>query len=429
MSSNPQSSPTGLHRLDTGRQHWFRQAGNAATAATAVAASLACHGEFDAEKYLVYSFGDLSLRPRLEVSEVYNSNLYYGQVAEIDDFATFIRPGLNLVYGDSQESFISLSYATDIAVYATQHELDYVGHILNHHSEIKRARTTLSGQDSFSLGRSTLGGSFSYIKKPIGSSTLNDDWKVDYEVSPKAMAGVEVQYNWVDYNAADFGPGYHLYDYQGITGSTRFGYTPSEKIVLYPQFSFTRSFLSPNKSNVRSAPDLSSIGFSVGAQGEFTPKLTGTISGGYEIREYEDNTQVPDGWIANVELRWQARPKTSVALGFRHWIQVTRDAVGISYNADRPSLTLTQELGTQGRWNVSASGYYQFDDYNADYVIAGRRIARTDDYAGIGFRTSYRWTAWLTTSASYDFTTYRDNLPTVPDYDVHLFTLLATAGF
>lgn len=384
--------------------------------------------EFDAEKYLLYNIGELSLRPRLDSSTTYDSNLFYAEQNQEDDFIFKIHPGLSLVYGSRLDNNITVSYRTDITKYLSNDILDYVGHIVSHQSRIKLSRVSLQAADSFSISRSTLGGTFSYIQRPIGLVMLDDNWRADYDLSPKTLLGGGFQFNWVDYDAADLGR-FLLYDYMSYTGSFRAGYRPSEKLLFFPQISYSQSFLSKNQAAAIDAPDLSAVGFSLGAEGEFSPKITGVITAGYEIRSYEDSTDVPDGWITNVEARWQARPKTVLALGYRHWIMVSREARGIAFTIDRPYLSLTQQLGTQGRWTVTGDGYYQLQDHTSNYGIFGSTEKRQDDLYGMGFSTAYRWTPWFTTSARYDFQSYTDNIPSIPDYDVHRFTLRLSAGF
>jgi hypothetical protein len=384
--------------------------------------------EFDAEKYLIYGFGEFSLRPHLEVHEIYDSNLFYAESDEIDDFITRIRPGLNLVYGSSLENNITISYSTDITQYATRNELDYIGHIVQNRTQLRFARLSILGQDSFTISRTTLGGTFSYIQRPVGLITFADNWKVDYDLSPKTLIGAEISFGRFDYDASDLGS-FRLYDFTTFTGNVRAGYRPSEKIVFFPQISYGQNFLSKNQETAPDAPNLSSLGFSVGAQGEFSPKITGLITAGYEVRNYEDGTDLPDGWIATVEARWQARPKTLVAVGYRHLIQVSQEVQGVAMIIDRPYASVTQQIGTEGRLTIGADGYYQYQDHSSDYAIFGATEKRQDDLFGAGLQASYRWTPWFNTTARYDFLSYSDNIRSIPDYDVHRFTLRLSAGF
>src|SRR5690606_36328478 len=155
--------------------------------------------------------------------------------------------------------------------------------------------------------------------------------------------------------------------------------------------------------DVREPPVLNSYGFSIGAEGDFTPKLTGIVSAGYELRSYEDDTDIPNGLVANVELRWQARAKTSVALSYRHWTRVSRETLGYTASAPRSAFSASQELGTQDRWFVNLDGYYQFDDYDRPVQTGGQCVVREDTLVGIAVRASFRWYSWLVASASYDF--------------------------
>ncbi|MGE3309427.1 MAG: outer membrane beta-barrel protein, partial [Limisphaerales bacterium] len=234
-----------------------------------------------------------------------------------------------------------------------------------------------------------------------------------------------------DYDESDLGS-IHIYDYMGYNVGARLGYMPSEKLVVYPEFTFGQNFLGKNNPTVATAPEVDSYSFQAGAEGEFTPKLTGTVAGGYEIRRYSDDSDIPDGWVADFQLRWEVRPKTALAAGYRHFIQVSREARAIPYTAHRPTASVVQELGTEGKWILSLDGYYQFNDYQGDFRDPGppdRMVARTDEYYGGGLRATWRWQPWLRATASYEYRHYADNLIAVPNYDLHRISLRLTAGY
>lgn len=389
---------------------------------------LSASAEWDAEKYLVYGFGSLSLRPRLEVHETFDTNLFYQETNPDSDFITRVRPGLTLMLGKSGENSSSITYLTDIAEYAETDALDYIGHIVSHRAQFQQGRTTITGEDYLATSRSALGGTISYLRRPVGLLSLHDNWRINYEVSPKAILGLDLTHDYLDYEAADL-TGSFLADFQTISGGLRAGYVFSERIVVYPQFTYRRTELFPNNPGARPPGVLSAYGVSLGAEGEFTPKLTGRIAGGYELREYSDGLPVPDGWIADASLRWQMRAKTMATLSFRHWITVAPDSLGTAYTGDRIAVSISQQFGTQGRWSATAEGYLQQHEYGDGFLLGGARVERADDMAGCTASTSYRWTPWLSTVADYLFGHYTDNIPGIPNYDVHRFTVRFVAGY
>lgn len=397
--------------------------------------------EFDAEKYLVYDFGKITLRPQVEIAETYDSNIRFNETDPISDLVTTVRPALLGIYGDRTASYLSLKYSLDGTFYAENDQFNDLGHTVLHQSRFRFSRLTLEGTDRFNLSRSLLGGTFSYIDQRVGLMTLSDQWKVDYEISPKAVVGIKGLFDLADYDAEDLAqaspdPGQpsHLYDFMSYGGGARFGYRPSEKITIYPEATVGISTLERNNPLAREAPDLNYFNFVIGAEGEFTPKLTGLVSGGYEIREYADDTEVPDGWVANLLLQWRPRPKTGVSVGYRHWIDVSREALGYIYGADRVTLSLRQELGTHGRWTAMLDGYYQIDNYDREVRDFGRDpsgpyVRRVDHLGGVSARMAYRWQPWFTVSAGYDLLMYDDNLESIPNYEVHRFSLRMVAGY
>jgi hypothetical protein len=411
------------------------------TVAAVLVLALPASGEFDAEKYLIYDFGRVTLRPQLEVVETYDTNVRFNETDPISDLVTTVRPSLLGVYGDRENNYLSLRYSLDGTFYAENDQLNDLGHTVLHQSRFRFSKVIFEGTDRFNLSRSLLGGTFSYIDDRIGIMTLSDQWRADYDLSPKTVLGIKGLFDLADYDAADLAQAspdpsrpVHLYDFQSFGGGARFGYRPSEKVTVYPEVTAGISSLSANNSLAREAPNLSYYNFVVGAEGDFTPKLTGLVSGGYEIRQYDDDTDVPDGWVANLRLQWRPRAKTTVSVGYRHWIEVSREALGYIFNAHRPILSLRQELGTEGRWTATLDGYYQIDDY--DRAVrdigsdpSGPLVQREDHLAGVSLRMGYRWQPWFTITGGYDFLIYEDNLTAVPNYEVHRFSLRLVAGY
>ncbi len=391
-------------------------------------AGLTCHGAADPERYLLFSVGEVTLRPQLEIAETYDSNIFYKEEDPEDDFITSVRPGLRVVYGDLTENFISLRYTLDASFYADRHDLNNVGHFVSHQSRFAFARLTIQAEDEFSLTDGLLGGTYSYIERRVGQLAWSSNWRADYMISPRSLVGLSASVDWVEYDENDLAP-FHLYDFVGYSGGLRVGYLPSERITIFPQVTYGRSTLSRNFETVANAPDLSHYGFSIGIEGEFTPKLSGLVSGGYEFRSYEDDTDVPDGWVANARLVWLARPKTTVTLGYRHWIHVSQEVFGYAATAHRVTLGIRQEIGTQGRWTANLFGWYQISNYERDVLLNGREIQREDKLAGVTLSASYRWYSWLVASVAYDFRTLDDNIPTIQNYEVHRVSLRLLAGY
>lgn len=384
-------------------------------------------GEFDSERYLIYNLGPVSLRPQLEVAETFDTNLFFDEDNGESDLVSSIRPGLRLVLGDPSQNFFSIRYTLDAALYADHSDLDTFSHALNHRTRYRRSRITLDAEDRFGLTRTLLGGSFSYIRRRIGQETWNNSWQVSYEVSPKMMLGVRSAVDLVDYDAADLGE-YHLYDYFAYGGGVRAGYRPSDKLVLFPEVTISQNQRDRNSVRAVEAPVMNLYGLSVGAEGEFSPKITGLVSAGYEMRSYSNGADIPDGWTANARLRWTVRPKTSLSVSYSHMVTASRDAVGFAYDAHRPSVSVTQELGTEGRWLLNLDGYYQFDEY----LSSGQNSTdRKDNLLGFVMAGTYRWKPWLSLTALYSFSSYSDNIPKeqIPDYVVHRFTVRLATGY
>ena len=85
------------------------------TCGAALAAAAANVFALEPSDVLVFSHGPLSLRPQLGVSEQFNDNIFYSDIARRSDFITMISPGLKLLVGQDlpDQNHIKLQYTLD----------------------------------------------------------------------------------------------------------------------------------------------------------------------------------------------------------------------------------------------------------------------------------------------------------------------------
>ena len=152
--------------------------------------------------------------------------------------------------------------------------------------------------------------------------------------------------------------------------------------------------------------------FNLGARGEFTAKLTGTFTFGYQTRQVAANP-TERMFAFDGTLDYEVTPKTGATLTFNR--NFNASALGASTKNTALRLGLNTDISPQ--WQVGANLGYLENEYGADVFLPGSAPAssgRIDHIWEGRLSASYLYSAWLSTSASY---TAQRNRSTLTDAD------------
>lgn len=411
----------------------------------------------DAYDYLVYELGPVTLRPQVDILSTYNSNVFYEAEDETSDLVTTFRPGLKVNYGYEDANFVSLEYNLSALVYLDNSELNDVGHLGRLRWKYKGARLGFDGNGQASQQDQLLGGFFGRIQAPVDTIQYNQDASVSYDISPKTILALAGNVDLTDYTFDFSQPGAtraQLSDGLTYSATLRGGYVLRDKITVYPLVTWGRSTTSPNQDfdlqnpTTYPRPDLEFYNFGFRADGEFTPRLTGSVQFAYELRDYlgpalvpslfgvlpdgtviilaasEVEQDAPGGMVANASLKYQFSPKTAFNLTYRRQFSLSQELSTAAYTADVFGLGVQQQFGTRGKWVAGLSGNFTINAYDDNGSAFGDRtdylyFARAD--------VAYRLQPWITLGLSQDFQTVVSNVAT--EYDVFRTNFRLFIGF
>ncbi|MFN0067310.1 MAG: outer membrane beta-barrel protein [Limisphaerales bacterium] len=411
----------------------------------------------DAYDYLVYELGPVTLRPQVDILSTYNSNVFYQGEDETSDLITTFRPGFKVNYGYEDANFVSLEYNLSALVYLDNSELNDIGHLGRLRWKYKGARLGFDGNGIATQQDQLLGGFFGRIQAPVDTIQYTQDASVSYDFSPKTIVAVAGNVDFTDYTFDFSQPGAvraQLYDGLTYSATLRAGYVLRDKITLYPLVTWGRAATSPNQDfNLQNPatyprPDLEFYNFGFRADGEFTPRLTGSLQFAYELRDYlgpalaplvlppplppiiigtrEVEQEAPGGMVANASLKYQFSPKTAFNLSYRRQFSLSQELSTAAYTADVFGLGVQQQLGSRGKWVAGLSGNFTLNAYDENGSAFGERtdylyFARAD--------VAYRLQPWITLGLSQDFQTVESNFPGVVEYDVFRTNFRLFVGF
>lgn len=389
----------------------------------------------EANDLLAYSFGPFRLHPRLSVSEQYNDNIFFrasqtNAVSKLpveDDFITTVSPGMTLQLGRQGDNHLSLDYTLDKSWYADHADEGHLDHIVSFGVELKGNRFSLNGSDRFQDLSGILGGGQN-LGQRVNRRTLSDDYRVDYRLGEKT--GLYISGNS---SSTDYESGTPLYDDWTLRGTGGFDYKATDKTSLFGEVYYSQSRTDPNVHSGPTAaafpnqPHLNHIGGFLGARGDFTTRLSGSVKAGYETRYYSGGGTSGDTPVVEVTLENRFSDRTSASLIYSRRSEVSVQSSvtsGASYTSDSFGLSVRQLVTSDGKLVASVGGSF---DNNAYDAVAG--FNREDQVYRANAALAYSLQLWLTAKLAYQFEKYASNDNLVIDYTVNSVTLTVSVGY
>jgi len=277
------------------------------------------------------------------------------------------------------------------------------------------------------------------VGQHVGASVLDQDL-VSYTY---ISAGLNVRYN----HSAKFGVGggtsysYRFYqsantddrpnlDFSTLPLSFRAFYIYSEKLDFFTNYTFARSKAhGTSQSNLTDATNHS---ISIGADGVYSSKFSGSVSLGYSLVDYElANQPNQDNLITSVSLNWKHNSKTTSNYSLSRAFSPT--AQGFS------TFSTSLRAGISHRFTDTLSGTSYLSAGITDYTYPqtfstnndpnqGKVDSSSMKTYGFGFGVSKKHSKIFSSSAGYDYTLMDKNSKS-GSYGRHLVHAQITGRF
>jgi hypothetical protein len=277
------------------------------------------------------------------------------------------------------------------------------------------------------------------VGQHVGASVLDQDL-VSYTY---ITAGLNVRYN----HSSKFGVGggtsysYRLYqsantddrpnlDFSTLPLSFRAFYIYSEKLDFFTNYTFARS--KAHGTNQTNLTDAINHSISVGADGVYSSKFSGSVSVGYSLVDYELSSQPnQDNLITSVSLNWKHNSKTSSNYSLSRAFSPT--AQGFS------TFSTSLRAGLSHRFTDTLSGTSYLTAGLTDYTYPQSFAANNDPTQGkvdsssmktygFGFGVSKKHSKIFSSSGGYDYTLMDKNSKS-GSYGRHLLHAQITGRF
>jgi len=415
----------------------------------------------EADQLLSYNFDRFLIQPQLDLSSQFTGNLFYASrdpqpggptIVEVQtetgdtvpvvvvappgsevasDLLWYISPGLLIQYGLNPENSLNFSYFHDTILYTENSEFNAGQDRLQFDGRAEFRRFTIKGTDTVSWLDTILGGSTAVARRvPIRRLVWSDDYRVTYDATMKTDFYVGFRHDLSDYLQP-----INLYDQGTIAGSLGATYKPSEQLGIFVEGSGGHTEVIGNFPPPPPFPpplgyppppyqipgnDSFIYGGFVGVRGNFTARIDGTVKVGYETREFPDLETAASGGSPAVSMAINYTPNVRrfITLSLDRRVGVSSQVASQSYTYNTFNLSLTQFIGTSGKWMARGQLGFSLNEYSdapwkgtaigidgsvQEFVISN---ARSDQTYSASLGLVYQPKVWLTSSLTYNFEKY-----------------------
>lgn len=318
----------------------------------------------------------------------HDDNIFISNANKVGDTIYSFEPGLDFKTGQNSLDHAALSYQEDFVRYG-HHEAPSVD-LANAAGEF--------GYDDGGLKLSANGTYQQFYQNNVDVLTLGPQALIrsnslviggsgEIQLGAKTSASIGAAYNKVEYTESNLLGGADL------SFPLDFYYKFTPKLDLFT--GYTYGFFKPDGDGPKAKDGYAHVG----ARGDFTAKLSGTVTAGYITREVAGTPQSHDFGFAG-SLDYEITPKTAANLAFDRQYSVS--ALGQNTKNSTFTLGVTSELNPQ--WQVGESVNYQILDYGPQLFLENSSLVtqeRIDDFWTANVHVTYLYNRWVSGSLGY----------------------------
>ena len=333
-----------------------------------------------------------------DVGVRFDDNLFLSADNKVSSTITTLVPGIELRYGQNSLAHGSFIYREAFTRYSRGGISSLNLGTGNADFGYDNGSLTLAATGSY---QQTYGNNIDVLSQGqrslFRSDVLGLDGRAEAPLTPKLNARVEARLARTAYQS----PGLITNEYLSFPLKLYYHATPKVDLSAGATYGTQRA--------QGTAPSSRDLYFNLGARGEFTPKLTGEVSTGFQTRSAGDSPR-ERLWAFDSRLAYELTVKTSATLEASRSFHTS--ALGESLKDSQYTLALSSDPAPQ--WHFGLSVAYRDIGYGPALFRAGPLVLaadRRDHYWEAGLTTSYLFTNWLRATAEYTFRNDRSTLP------------------
>jgi len=284
-------------------------------------------------------------RLSLDVATRYNDNLLLSPTTPLRDFSEVVSPEVGFLYGHPNRTYIGLDYLAELERFFTHEEFDANNEHVKLDTQAKFDQLTVRLRHSFLDDAGPNSEISMWSREQQNQTTITSE----YRLNSKTSVGLDYQqkfHTWLT-------PG--LLDYQSfVVGSTLY-YQLFPKTDLLSQFN-------QGWVNVDHGDHAEYQEFNIGLRGQITSKITGTVTVGYQHREFDNALPTWNEPVASLQLEAHLTDRTSCALTATREILPAVTLANITLVSDQLKIAIQQRLFRTVI--LSLGGRYEQYDYS-----------------------------------------------------------------
>ncbi len=360
--------------------------------------------------------GLLEIHPEFSVTGGIDDNVFLEHKDEKNDKFGIVSPGISFVMEKEERYYLGIGYLVDIIRFEDYDSQDYEDHKLSGVFNIDFPSGLFINLDNFyndtsDYATSELTDRIEHKQNNgavIVGLELNDNFKLQAEYISDYLEYDRSKYDYLNYVKHTFGPAVY------------WKFSPKTSALVEYHYGVVDYF------DVDDGPiDKSSTFHEVmgGVTWKITGKSTGTLKGGYQWRNYDEEYTTSGAkrddkntWVASGEIDTKFTPKTSVYLLISRSIVESTFTNNDYYVENYGFFRITQEL--LYKLNLSLGMGYAQNSYRfrtIDYET-GKKIRRKDKIFDAKVNLEYKIQEWLIAGGEYNHQA-RDSNSTIHDYD------------
>ncbi len=346
------------------------------------------------------SLGDnASFKLTLELGVRHDDNIFLSDTAQVSDTILSLTPGLEFNFGQRSLLHGSLMYKEAITRYtgetAPDANLGFANAEIGYESGRLALAASISARQLYQNNRDVAGLGQGEIYR---SDVLNIHTSAESPLTAKTTFSVGANIDRTEYETA------------GLIGSRNLTMPLKIYFEMTPKVSLSTGFTYGKSTPQGGGMDSRDLNYNIGARGNFTSKLSGHLSVGYQTRDVGDNP-TESLWGFDGSFDYEMTPQISSLLA------ISRD---FGTGADGSSLqtsSYTFELGAAPtpQWSFATGITYRHVTYGP--VVFGSTppppttADRNDDYWETHVRATFLPGRWFNTSLEYTLSTNRSTEP------------------
>jgi polysaccharide biosynthesis protein VpsM len=339
----------------------------------------------------------------LSLSEEYDDNIFLTRSDKVDDFITYISPGIGLSLR-SQTSQLSLNYIPTFSFYSNNSDLNETSHqftatgnfALSEKASAELTHTFIKSSETQDfVDIADIGPITRRIEKRLNIFNTN----FTYQLTQHIDYTLGIRYSDLDYPEPD------LSEVKTYSGNMRIAYRFSESL----SFSAGGNFV---KYDYRPDSDATMQEYTAGLTYRFNPAYSISITGGPSITKIEDTGETDTGYGGGIALT-RTDERGSATLAVRQTIIAGVES-GEPLTSREAALRITRELTP--RWNITLSGSYnKYESVENDTT--------DEDVVRLGGSITYSLSPWANLSLNYSFSDHEDNIVDTASYQNNIVLL------